>query len=86
MPSTSAPDNQSAWTYDAVTILARAINDAGSTDPAKIRAAILAIRGHEGAEGQYNYDANGDGLHGYNVVKNESGKIVFDKHIDFPAT
>jgi branched-chain amino acid transport system substrate-binding protein len=80
-----APDNQSAWTYDAVTILARAINAAGSTEPGKIRSAILAIRGFEGAEGQYNYDANGDGLHGYNVVKNEGGKIVFDKRIDFPA-
>ncbi len=77
------PDNQSSWAYDAITILARAINDAGSTDPDKIRTAILAIKGFDGAEGQYNFDANGDGLHGYNVVKNESGKIVFDKHIDF---
>ena len=79
------PDNQSSWTYDAMTILARAINDAGSTDPEKIRTAILAIKGYEGAEGQYNFDQNGDGLHGYNVVKNDNGKIVFDKHIDFPA-
>ena len=23
------------------------------------------------------------GLHGYNVVKNDKGNIVFDKHIDF---
>ena len=81
----SAPDNQSAWAYDAITILGRAINTAGSTEPEKIRSAILAIRGFEGAEGQYNYDENGDGLHGYNVVKNEGGKIVFDKHIEFPS-
>ena len=44
-----------------------------------------AIKGYAGAEGEYNFDANGDGLHGYNVVKNESGKIVFDKRVDFPA-
>src|SRR5437764_3950020 len=31
----TAPDNQSAWPYDAVTILAMAINKAGSADPAK---------------------------------------------------
>jgi branched-chain amino acid transport system substrate-binding protein len=81
----AVPDNQSSWAYDAVSILCRAINDAGTTDPEKVRTAILAIRGHAGAEGTYNFDGNGDGLHGYNVVRNESGKIVFDKHIDFNA-
>jgi branched-chain amino acid transport system substrate-binding protein len=78
-----APDNQSAWTFDALTILSAAINGAGSTDPAKIREAILALKKFPGAEGEYNFDANGDGLHGYNVVRNEKGTIVYDKHIDF---
>ncbi|WGS18414.1 MULTISPECIES: ABC transporter substrate-binding protein [unclassified Bradyrhizobium] len=77
-----APDNQSAWTYDAVTVLATAINKAGSTEPEKIRDAILAIKKFPGAEGEYNFDQNGDGLHGYNIVKNDKGKIVFDKHIE----
>jgi branched-chain amino acid transport system substrate-binding protein len=77
-----APDNQSAWTYDAMTILCMAINKAGKTDPAAIRAAILAVKGHAGAEGEYNFDANGDGLHGYNIVKNDKGNIVFDKHVE----
>jgi branched-chain amino acid transport system substrate-binding protein len=78
-----APDNQSSWTYDAITVLSAAINKAGSTDAEKIRAAILATRKFPGAEGEYNFDQNGDGLHGYNVVKNEKGTIVFDKHIEF---
>ncbi len=77
------PDNQSSWTFDAVTVLAKAINAAGKTDPKAIREALLAIRGHEGAEGTYNFDQNGDGLHGYNVVRNDKGNIVFDKRIDF---
>jgi branched-chain amino acid transport system substrate-binding protein len=77
-----APDNQSAWTYDAMTILCMAINKAGKTDPAAIRAAILAVKGYAGAEGEYNFDANGDGLHGYNIVRNEKGNIVFDKHVE----
>jgi branched-chain amino acid transport system substrate-binding protein len=64
-------------------VLALAINNAKSTDPAKIRQAILAIKDYKGAEGTYNFDQNGDGLHGYNVVKNVGGTIVFDKHIDF---
>jgi branched-chain amino acid transport system substrate-binding protein len=78
-----APDVQASWTYDAMNILSAAINKAGKTDPGAIREAILATKGYDGAEGVYNFDANGDGLHGYNIVKNEKGNIIFDKHIDF---
>jgi branched-chain amino acid transport system substrate-binding protein len=78
-----APDNQSSWPYDAVNVLSAAINKAGSTDSAKIREAILATKKFPGAEGEYNFDQNGDGLHGYNIVKNEKGNITFDKHIEF---
>jgi len=80
-----APDNQSSWTYDAVTVLAMAINKAGKTDPQAVREAMVSIKGHKGAEGTYNFDANGDGLHGYNIVKNEKGEIAFTKRIDFDA-
>jgi branched-chain amino acid transport system substrate-binding protein len=79
----TAPDIQSAWTFDAVNNLSAAINKAGSTDPGKIREAILSIKKFPGAEGEYNFDQNGDGLHGYNVVRNEKGTIVYDKHIEF---
>jgi branched-chain amino acid transport system substrate-binding protein len=79
----TAPDIFSSWAYDAVTVLTRAINSAKSTEPDKIRQAILAVKGFAGAEGTYNFDKNGDGLHGYNIVRNEGGKVVFDKHIEF---
>jgi branched-chain amino acid transport system substrate-binding protein len=79
----SAPDIFASWSYDAVTVLARALGAANSTEPDKIRAALLATKGFEGAEGTYTFDANGDGLHGYNIVRNDRGTIVFDKHIDF---
>lgn len=75
-------DGQSSWTFDAVNLLGRAINDAGSLEPEKIRSAILAIKGYNGAEGEYNFDENGDGLRGYNIIKNDGGKIVFDRRID----
>jgi branched-chain amino acid transport system substrate-binding protein len=78
-----APDNQSSWTFDAINVLSNAIKAANSTEPGKIREAILATRKFPGAEGEYNFDQNGDGLHGYNVVKNDKGNIVFDKHIEF---
>ncbi len=75
-------DGQSSWIFDAVNLLARAISDAGSTEPEKLRAALASIRGFEGAEGEYNFDDKGDGLRGYNVVKNDGGKIVFDRRIE----
>ena len=79
----SAPDFHGAWTYDAVHVLALAIDNAKSLEPQKIREAILSVKGYPGAEGTYNFDQNGDGLRGYNIVKNDNGKIVFIKHIDF---
>jgi branched-chain amino acid transport system substrate-binding protein len=74
----------SGWSFDALTILARAMNAAGSTDPESVRTAILAIRGYKGVEGDYTFDDNGDGLRGYNIVRNDNGRIVFVRHIDFP--
>ncbi len=79
----SAPDIFSSWSYDATMILAKAMNDAKSTKPEDIRKAILSVKGYEGAEGTYNFDQNGDGLHGYNIVKNNNGTVVFDKHVEF---
>ncbi|HZZ25484.1 MAG TPA: ABC transporter substrate-binding protein [Roseiarcus sp.] len=81
--SNALPDLQSAWPYDAIGVLSAAINKAGSTDPGKIRDAMLSIKGYKGAEGEYNFDQFGDGLHGYNIVRNEKGTIIFDKHIEF---
>jgi branched-chain amino acid transport system substrate-binding protein len=79
----SAPDFFASWAYDAVHVLALAINKAQSLDAKKIREAILSVKGYEGAEGTYNFDQNGDGLHGYNIVRNDNGTIAFEKHIDF---
>lgn len=75
--------SDSGWTYDAITLLAKGIGDAKSTEPGKIRDAILAIRKFQGTEGEYNFDQFGDGLHGYNVVVNENDVIKFQKHIEF---
>jgi branched-chain amino acid transport system substrate-binding protein len=77
------PDFYASWVYDAVHVLAGAISEAKSLEPEKLRRAILAVKGHGGAEGTYTFDQNGDGLHGYNIVKNNNGTVVFDKHIDF---
>jgi branched-chain amino acid transport system substrate-binding protein len=77
------PDFYASWTYDAVNILAGAVSEAKNFEPEKLRQAILAVKSFAGAEGTYTFDKNGDGLHGYNIVKNNNGIVVFDKHIDF---
>ena len=80
------PDFQSSYAHDAVLLLARAIKDAGGTEPDKLREALLAIKGFAGAEGEYNFDDKGDGLRGYNIVANENGKVVFDRRIEVEPT
>ncbi|HEX3350517.1 MAG TPA: ABC transporter substrate-binding protein [Acetobacteraceae bacterium] len=75
----------SGWTYDAMQILAMAMNAAKTTDPQKVRAAIIAIKGYKGTEGTYNYDENGDGLRGYSIIRNENGDLKFEKHIEFES-
>jgi branched-chain amino acid transport system substrate-binding protein len=79
----TTPDFFASWPYDAVHVLAEAITRAGSVDPEKVRDALLAVKGYRGVEGVYNFDKNGDGLHGYNIVKNDNGNIIVEKRIDF---
>ncbi len=78
------PDVYSSWAYGAMHLLKYAIEKANGTEPEAIRTALLGVRGLKGVEGTYDFDANGDGVHGYNVVKNDKGKIAFMKHIEFP--
>jgi len=78
-------DVYSSWAYDAMHILAVAINKAKNTEPEAIRKAIISTCGYKGVEGTYCFDENGDGLRGYNIVRNEDGKVAFIKHIDNPG-
>lgn len=77
------PDVYSSWAYDAVHVIATAIDNAKNTKADDIRKAILAIKNGQGVEGTYNFDEAGDGLRGYNIVENENGKVKFVKHINF---
>jgi branched-chain amino acid transport system substrate-binding protein len=76
-------DYYSAWSFDAVNLLAQAINAAGTVEPEAVRAALLNIKGFRGVEGEYNFDANGDGLRGYNIVRNEKGALTFERRFEF---
>lgn len=77
------PDLYSACTYASVYLLKHAIEQAKSTKAEAIRNALLSTRGLKGVEGTYNFEPNGDGVHGYNVVRNDKGKVTFIKRIEF---
>jgi branched-chain amino acid transport system substrate-binding protein len=79
----SPADAFASLPYDAVTVLTHAINAAGSTDPEAIRKAILATQGLRGVNGTLSFDANGDGMRGLNIVRNDGGKIAFIRRIEF---
>ncbi len=61
-------DPTSAWTYDGLNILAKAMATAGE-DKAKIQQAILATQGYKGVLGTFSFSKNGDGLHEVSVVQ-----------------
>lgn len=79
------PDLYSAWSYAGMHLLKHAIEKAGNLDSEAIRKAILATRGLKGIEGEYAFDANGDGLHGYSIVRNDKGRLAFIRHIEFTS-
>ncbi len=69
------PDIYSSWTYDAVHVLAAAMTRAKDLEPESVRQAILSIQGFPGAEYEYNFDENGDGLDHYHIVQNVGGEL-----------
>lgn len=77
-----APDLFGGWVFDAINVLAQVIAKDG-TSPSAIQQGIRSIQGYNGVEGTYNFDANGDGLHGYTVVKVDQGKVTPIKYVSF---
>ena len=66
-------DANSVWAYDGLKILADAIRKAGE-DRNRIREALLATQGYQGALGTFSFTPNGDGLSEVSVVQIQNGK------------
>ncbi len=77
-------DTTSACVYDALNILVEAIKTAGE-DRAKIREAILAMKGYQGVLGTFSFTPNGDGLHEVSIVQIEQGKPKLLKYVSVEA-
>jgi branched-chain amino acid transport system substrate-binding protein len=69
------PDFYAAWCYDAVIVFAEAMKKAPDLKADNLRKAILSVQKFTGAESEYNFDQNGDGLDHYHVVLNDKGVI-----------
>ena len=67
------PDMLGAWVYDALKVLASAIQKGGE-DRAKIREALLATRGYPGVLGTFSFSKTGEGLHAAYVVVIDHGQ------------
>jgi branched-chain amino acid transport system substrate-binding protein len=76
------PEIWAAAYYDATHLAARAINAAGSTDPAKIREAFKSIE-HEGLLGSYRCEENGDCNHQIHIVTVENGVPTVKSTVKF---
>ncbi|MCL4465662.1 MAG: ABC transporter substrate-binding protein [Chloroflexi bacterium] len=61
-------DPNSAWAYDGLKVLAEGIR-MGGEDRARIREAILGLKGYKGVQGTFNFTPNGDGLSEASVVE-----------------
>ncbi len=70
------PDQFAAQAYDGMYILATAIRNAGSADRPAIRDALAAIRGQEGALGNFSFDENRDPVHPSVTLTVKDGRFV----------
>jgi branched-chain amino acid transport system substrate-binding protein len=78
----SPPDLFGGWVYDAINVLSAVIAKDGTSGPA-IQKGVRAVKDYHGVEGVYNFDSNGDGLHGYSVVKITDQTVHLIKYDDF---
>jgi branched-chain amino acid transport system substrate-binding protein len=63
------------YAYDAATVLLKAIKESGSTDPAKIKAAIMKMD-FDGVAKHIKFNSKGDSGSSYIAYKVENGKFV----------
>jgi branched-chain amino acid transport system substrate-binding protein len=56
----AAPGPYSAYEYDAIYVAAKAIKDAGSTDPDAIKAALHKVKNFNGLTGTISFNSVGD--------------------------
>lgn len=70
-----------ALAYDAVQLMADAIERAGTTDRSKIRAALALTRGYKGVTGTISFDNYGDPVKSVVIMKIQEGRPVYLRQV-----
>lgn len=77
------PDALAALGYDAANMLIKAFEDAGSTEPAKVRDALENMKGFQGVSGQIDVDpATHNPIKSAVVIEMKDGKQTFMTKVD----
>jgi branched-chain amino acid transport system substrate-binding protein len=74
------PDAISAYAYDSMIILAKAIKTKGENTE-KVREFVMGLKGYKGVEGDYAFAPQGDGIKAVSLVQIENGKPKFVKKL-----
>ena len=76
------PRALAALTYDALSLLFRAIQDQGKTDPESIRDGLSTISGYKGVTGTISFNGSGDPLKSAVILQIKEGKATFHKLVN----
>lgn len=76
------PDALAALAYDAAILFVKAIEQAGSADPEKIKDALASIKDVQAVTGKYTFDANHNPVKGAAILELKEGKQVFKEQIN----
>ena len=70
------PDPYAAWGYDALSLLAIAIENAGTLESAAVRDALASVTDYQGASTISRYDANRHPIKSIGISTIHNGEIV----------
>ena len=76
------PDVFAALSYDCTTLIAKAIEDAKSADPAKIAEAMAKIKGAPGVSGEVTFDAQHNPIKSAVIIEYKDGKQAFKAKVN----
>ena len=76
------PDVFAALAYDSTLLVAKAIEDAGSADPAKIAEAMAKIKGFKGVSGEVTFNEQHNPIKSAVIIEHKDGKQTFKAKVN----
>ena len=76
------PDVFAALAYDSTLLVAKAIEDAGSADPAKIAEAMAKIKGFKGVSGEVTLNEQHNPIKSAVIIEHKDGKQTFKTKVN----